>query len=132
MFVNDFDQNNKSEFIINWYSPLDETAYPFATKMDLISQLPHLRKQALKYEDFAKQTYETLFPASVRSKAIGYQTNTLNSSILWNNQGQYQLEALPFEAQISPVYAIVADDFTNDGIIDIWLGGNFYGLKPQF
>ena len=23
------------------------------------------------------------------------------------------------------------DDFDEDGKVDIWLGGNFYGLKPQ-
>jgi hypothetical protein len=35
------------------------------------------------------------------------------------------------EAQISPVFGIVADDLDADGKLDIWLGGNFYALKPQ-
>jgi len=35
------------------------------------------------------------------------------------------------EAQVSPVFAIVTDDFDGDGIMDIWLGGNFYPVKPQ-
>ena len=41
------------------------------------------------------------------------------------------MTALPLEAQFSPVFGIVADDFDGDGKADIWLGGNFYGLKPQ-
>ena len=41
------------------------------------------------------------------------------------------LTALPLEAQGSPVYVIVADDFDGGGNMDIWLGGNFYALKPQ-
>ncbi|MBK8501260.1 MAG: hypothetical protein IPL46_03105 [Saprospiraceae bacterium] len=132
MFVNDFDLNNKSEFIINWYAPLDKIAYPFATKMELTKQLPFVRKQAQKYEDFAKLTYETLFDQNLRDQSISYSTNTMTSAILWNEgNGQLSLKALPMAAQISPVFGIVADDFTDDGLPDIWLGGNFYTLKPQ-
>ena len=40
MFVNDFDNNGKSEFIINWYPPLDQRAYPFAQKHELLAQIP--------------------------------------------------------------------------------------------
>ena len=35
------------------------------------------------------------------------------------------------EAQFSPVFAIAANDFDEDGKTDLWLGGNFYALKPQ-
>lgn len=131
MFVSDFDNNGKSECIINWYPPLDSTSYPFATKPELTSQLPGLKKQILKYADYGRKTYETLFPEEVRSKASRYETNYLQSAILWNNNGSFELEALPVEAQLSPVFGIVASDLDQDGKTDIWLGGNFYALKPQ-
>ena len=57
--------------------------------------------------------------------------NYLQSAILWNNNGSFELEALAHEAQLSPVFGIVADDLDEDGKMDIWLGGNFYALKPQ-
>jgi hypothetical protein len=38
---------------------------------------------------------------------------------------------LPAEAQFSPVYAIIADDFDYDGICDILLGGNQSRAKPE-
>ena len=41
------------------------------------------------------------------------------------------MQALPNTAQLSPVFGIVADDIDGDGKMDIWLGGNFYALKPQ-
>ena len=34
-------------------------------------------------------------------------------------------------AQTSPVFGIGVMDFDDDGNKDIWLGGNFYGLKPE-
>jgi hypothetical protein len=131
MYVNDFDNNGKSEFIINWYPPLDSIAYPFSTKGELTSQLPGLRKQILKYVDYGNKTFDSLFSPELRSNALRYEINYLQSAILWNNNGRFELEALPVEAQFSPVFGIVADDLDEDGKMDIWLGGNFYALKPQ-
>jgi hypothetical protein len=131
MYVNDFDLNGKSEFIINWYAPLDSVAYPFSTKPELTSQLPGLKKQILRYLDYGNKTYDSLFSADVRSKSLRYEANYLQSAILWNNNGSFELKALPVEAQLSPVFGIIADDLDNDGKKDIWLGGNFYALKPQ-
>lgn len=131
MFVNDFDKNGKSEFIINWFPPLDAVAYPFPTKPELTSQLPFLRKQILKYQDYGRKTYDSLFTPEQRSNALRYEANNMQTSVLWNNKGSFELQALPLEAQLSPVFGIVADDFDGDGKKDIWLGGNFYALKPQ-
>ena len=131
MYVNDFDNNGKSEFIINWYPPLDSTAYPFSTKSELTSQLPGLNKQILRYADYGNKTYDSLFSPEMRSNALRYEANYLQSAILWNNNGSFELEALPVQAQMSPVFGIVADDLDEDGKMDIWLGGNFYALKPQ-
>lgn len=131
MFVNDFDDNGKSEFIINWYPPLDEQPYPFATKPELTSQLPGLRKRILKYEDYASQQYESLFTPEIRSRSIPYVARYLESAVLWNEGTTFRLEALPREAQVSPVFGVVASDLDADSYPDIWLGGNFYALKPQ-
>ncbi len=131
MFINDFDNNGRSECIINWYPPLDSTAYPFTTKAELTSQLPGLKKQILRYNDYGSKTYDSLFSPEIRSTAIRYETNYLQSAILWNDNGSFELKALPIEAQLAPIFGIVADDMNEDGKMDIWLGGNFYALKPQ-
>ena len=38
---------------------------------------------------------------------------------------------MPVETQLSPVYAIFADDFDNDRFNDVLIGGNKYLCKPQ-
>jgi hypothetical protein len=131
MFAGDFDNNGKSECIINWYPPLESRAYPFSTKPELTTQLPALKKLILRYVDYGDKTYETLFSPDIRSTAIKYEANYLQSAILWNNKGSFELQALPLEAQMSPVFGIAAGDIDGDGKMDIWLGGNFYAVKPQ-
>ena len=131
MYVNDFDDNGKSEPIITWYPPLDTIPYPFVSKLELTSQLPALRKSILKYADYATKTYDSLFPATIRERSLVYKAETLESAILWNEGKTFRLAPLPKEAQVAPVFAILADDLDQDGAIDLWLGGNFYALKPQ-
>src|SRR5690606_9380032 len=70
MYVKDFDQNNKSEFIITWYAPNDDQTYPFASKSDMTGQLPHLKKNGIKYADYAQKTYEQLFTEEQRKGAL--------------------------------------------------------------
>ena len=131
MHVADFDDNGKSECIITWYPPLNDEAYPFASKTDLQEQLPGLKKIILKYEDYAHKKYQDLFPAEKRQKAKNYRADFLQSAILWIEDKGPRLEALPVEAQLSPVFAIIAEDMDGDDIKDLLLLGNFYGLKPE-
>ncbi|MBI1227745.1 MAG: hypothetical protein GC192_21100 [Bacteroidetes bacterium] len=131
MYAKDFDANGKSDIVVNWYPPLDDKPWPFAGRLDMTAQIPSLKKRALKFEDYAKMTYETMFDAAQRKDAIEHKANWLQTSVLWNDGTGFRLEALPLEAQISPAFGIVADDFDGDDVKDIWLGGNFYGLKPE-
>jgi hypothetical protein len=100
MYANDFDNNGKSECIINWYAPLDSISYPFSTKPELTSQLPILKKQILKYEDYGNKTYESLFSPEVLGKALRYEANYLQTAVLWNNSGNFELKALPVESAV--------------------------------
>jgi enediyne biosynthesis protein E4 len=131
MYVKDFDGNGRIEQIINWYAPLDNRAYPFATKQEITQQLPALKKSVLKYDSYARKDYRELFPDKVREGAIPYKAQMLESVIVWNDYGKLTMEKLPPQAQWSPVFAICLEDLDHDGIRDIWLGGNFYSLKPQ-
>ncbi len=131
LYVKDFDRNGKTEQILEWFPPGDDKAYPFATKMDIIAQIPHLDNKIKKYADYGRTTYEELFDPEQRQGAIELKSTYLKSAILWNDDNVFRLEALPNEAQVSPIFSIVTDDLDSDGIIDLLLFGNFYGIKPE-
>ena len=53
-------------------------------------------------------------------------------SIVRNNgDGSFTVVPLPDEAQLAPVYGILATDVDRDGHVDLLLAGNFDGFKPE-
>lgn len=131
LYVNDFDDNKRADVILEWFTQEDEKPYPFASKQDLTAQMPQLKKSALKYQDFATKQVKDLFPTEKLSKSVQKTVTTFSSSVLLNQNGNLVLEALPYEAQMSPIFAFEASDFDNDKIVDFYAGGNFYRLKPE-
>jgi len=132
MLVGDFDDNNKSEFIMSWYATEDEKPGLFAAKSDLTAQIPSLKKKALKHKDYASQSLQDLFSKETLAKGKQMLVNNLSSSTLMN-QGNFNFEliALPNEAQVAPIFSSSIVDINDDGHIDIITGGNLYGLKPE-
>lgn len=131
MYLNDFDGNGSAEQVI---CLLDRNgaAHPFHLRDDLVEQMPFLKKKFLKYKDYSIATMSDIFDPEALDKAVKDTVFTLASSVLWNEgAGKFRMEALPAEAQVSPVFAILPADFTQDGRQDLLLGGNFFAAKPD-
>lgn len=128
--INDFDQNGSIEQVISQYN--GDTSYPTVLRHDLVMQLPGLKKKYLKYESFKDQKMSDIFTAAEMEKALVMEASLLESVLLINKgDGQFEVSKLPIEAQFSPVYAILVQDFDKDGNNDILLGGNLYNVKPE-
>jgi len=130
MYVNDFDLNGSVEQIICAYNR--DKSYPVAMKDDLVKQIPSLAEKFKKFDDYKDATIENMFPADVLERSIKLKAYTMQSCVMMNTgQGSFHLIPLPVEAQFSPVYAIIADDFDHDGLCEIILGGNQHRAKPE-
>ena len=53
---------------------------------------------------------------------------TLDSVILLNRGGSFEVRPLPMEAQLSPVFGIAVGDLDGDGTEDLFLAQNFFGV----
>jgi enediyne biosynthesis protein E4 len=131
LYVGDFDSNGMSEGILEWQFGEDVEPFPFASKKDLTAQLPFLKKNSLKYRDFAKMHVRDLIPKEALARSMTFVTNTLKTSVLINNGQGFDLRALTLQAQMSPVFAIEILDIDHDKKLDLVLGGNYYKLKPE-
>jgi hypothetical protein len=130
MYVADFDMNGKIEQIICSFN--GEGTFPIVRRDELIRQIPVLKKKYLKYEDYINQTIYDIFGEEAVSNAEYFEANTLASTIFYNlGNLNFSTKELSMMAQLSTTYDILAEDFNNDGNIDLLLGGNQYKIKPE-
>ncbi len=131
LWVNDFDQNGTLDKIMtHTVNGKDMTVF---LKHELEAQLPILKKQNLLHEVFSKKTIQELFPEKIVSTTLVKQFNYNNSIVAINKgNGQFEIQALPFLAQLSCINAMTVVDANNDGFKDIMYGGNDFDLVPQF
>jgi len=129
MYINDFDLNGKLDHIITVYN--GDKAYPVAMKKDITKQIPSLLKKYLKHEEYKMQTVEDVFTLEQLSGALKLAVFETATMVFWNENGHFEGQALPMDAQLAPVYGILVDDIDLDGLPEILLGGNLYRAKPQ-
>jgi hypothetical protein len=130
MYVKDFDRSGASKQIISVYN--HGTSYPLATRDELIKAIPSLKARYPRYQDYARQTVTDIFSPDELRGAIFKQVRTFATALARNNgDGSFTLIPLPREAQLAPVYGILAGDFDGDGKTDLLLAGNFDGVEPE-
>lgn len=128
MYYGDFDNNGESETIVSIakngnYYPLDG--------FDLLaSQIPDLRKRYLTYKDFAGLTIDKIFTNRQLNSAQLFEVHELSTGYLKKENGKYVFYPLPLKLQVAPIIAQIAYDFDHDGIDELLLGGNYFGVQP--
>ncbi|MEM1325392.1 MAG: VCBS repeat-containing protein [Bacteroidota bacterium] len=130
LYINDFDQNGSVEQILT--QTCDGKDYPWTLRNDLITQLPHLKKKYLKFENYQSQAITDIFTAAELQNTLILNINTLDHTLFLNRgDGTFEAQSLPLAAQLSPIYALELADFNGDDQTDLLLGGNFYRSKPE-
>ncbi|NOT73311.1 MAG: CRTAC1 family protein [Cyclobacteriaceae bacterium] len=130
MYLGDFDSNGGSDHILVYYN--GDKSYPFASRDQLVKQIPMLKKKFLKYTDYRNVILESIITPQQKGNSAEMHVDVFASSYIENRNGKLIRSDLPGEAQSSPVYAIDAGDFNNDGRLDIILGGNLIATQPDF
>jgi hypothetical protein len=130
MFVYDFDKNDSTDQVLTHFTSGKE--YPFHTRDEMTKQMPYLKKRYLSYHKFAEATVHDIFDAALLDKA-GLFRAVMFQSVYIENQGngKFRVLPLPMAAQFSTVETLLADDFNQDGHLDVLLAGNFYPVNIQ-
>jgi hypothetical protein len=130
LYYNDFDDNGKKEQVLTYYLAGNEI--PFANKDELQKQLPFIKKKFLYAEDFAKASLKNIFSENKINSSEVLTANYFSNAILINNgHGNFSVQALPWQAQLTQYRTAAITDANNDKLPDILLGGNYYDNNIQ-
>lgn len=131
LWLNDYDANGNVEKILT--HTIDQRDVTVFLKHDIEDQLPTLKKQNLRHQDFARKSIQDLFsPEMIQSSKVKL-FNYCSSIIAWNDgNNHFTIQTLPAQIQFSSANAILCTDINNDGKKDIIIAGNEFGFPPQF
>ena len=131
LWINDFNQNGSLDKILTY--TIDGRDVPVFLKSDMQDEIPSIKKQNLKHQDYAKKSIQELFPEDVIKKSTVKTFNYPSSIVALNEgNGNFKIEKLPVMTQLSSVNSIRAFDVNGDGKNDLVTGGNLFTFLPQF
>lgn len=128
LYHHDFDGNGQTDPLIFHY--MGGKLVPFASRDDLIKQIPVLKRKHDSYVSYSKlKSPKDLFDENQLDQASKYQVTELRSGVLKNlGNGNFEFEPFPIEAQFAPI-----KDFksfrSKDGGQYLLGVGNFYGFR---
>jgi hypothetical protein len=128
MYVEDIDKNGSIDQVLS--IARNGNYYPFLNKENLESRLPYLRKEFLTYSTMAGKSTEEVFKDKLQRGKL-FMASCFSSCVLLNmGNGKFSVQSLPDRLQWSSVFSFYVDDFNDDGRMDLFAGGNFYGVNP--
>lgn len=128
MYYGDLDENGATETIVATYK--NGAYYPLDGLNELAGQLVSLRKKFTSYTAFAGKSVDEIFdPKQLKATKI-LNVNTLESGYLENINGSFSFTPFNFALQSAPLLDLLVFDFDDDGLQEVLIGGNYFGVKP--
>lgn len=134
IYAGDFDKNGNYDAIPALFLPASASdhslkEFPAHGRDDLAKQLIETKTKFTNYTSYAKATMQQYLRKDQMKMALKLSANNLHSVYIENKgDGKFILKPLPDEAQISCLFAMVAEDFDGDGNLDVLVNGNDFGV----
>jgi hypothetical protein len=130
LLAKDFDNNNRVDPIMGQY--INNQLVPVHPRENLNLQINTFRKRFTNFKDYSGVLFSDLFSENDRKGATQKEVYELRSCIALNDgKGNFRLTSLPWQAQQSPVFSIIPEDYNQDGNTDLLIGGNFYANEAH-
>jgi hypothetical protein len=121
----DFDDNGSLDPIMTY--DVDGRRKPVRNRMTMIQHMPTMQRRFPLHTQYAAATVDDMIPEDFPESVQRLRATTLSTGVFWNGGGRFTFQPLPVDAQIAPVYGIMADDIDGDGKSDLLMAGNNKG-----
>jgi hypothetical protein len=110
----------------------DGVLVPGRPRNDVLGALPFLEAGFGDWEAWGEATLEEVFDPALLEAATRLEATTADTSLLRNDgAGRFAFEALPVEAQVSPVFGATFLELDGDGLPDLVLAQNSYAPQSE-
>lgn len=128
VYANDYDKNGSIDPVMTYYQ--QGTKHIVHARDELISQIPAMKLRFRRYKEYSEATFEESFLKSELEQAYVVCSNLFETSYMENiGDGNFSIKPLPLEAQFAPGFGMVAEDFNQDGNLDVVMVGNLYAAE---
>ena len=133
VYAKDFDGNGWYDPFIScfWLDSLGQRKeYFYHTRDDMMKQMVSLRRKFYSYGAMGEATVSDVFTKEQMEGAQVLAANWMSSSYIENlGNGHFSITALPWQAQLAPIHSMLPMDVDGDGLTDLLLTGNDYGME---
>ncbi|MBL9139898.1 MAG: VCBS repeat-containing protein [Verrucomicrobiales bacterium] len=129
LYHGDFNDDGVYDVIQAWHDGAADQYRPVQPLTTLAAALPYLRERFRTHADFGQADLPALLREGL-ARAKTLETSWLETAVLLNRGSNFVATALPFEAQLAPVFGIAIGDANGDGHEDAFLAQNFFACRP--
>lgn len=133
IYAKDFDENGLYDPFITCYWPDSlgtRKEYIYHTRDDVLKQLIKIKAKFPTYGTFGEATLQDIFSPDDLKGAQILQANWMQTSFIKNlGTGKFSIHPLPVQAQLAPIYGMLAMDVDQDNWTDLIMVGNDFGME---
>ena len=129
VYANDFDNNGTNDVVLAKFYKDDYV--PVRGRECTSQQMPYVAEKFEDYHSFASSKLFEILPEDKVDDAVIYEIKSFESIVLINEGHQFVRKPLPNAVQISPIKSSLVIDVNKDGIMDIMVAGNHYGVEVE-
>ncbi|MDA0345070.1 MAG: VCBS repeat-containing protein [Proteobacteria bacterium] len=129
VYANDFDDNGTNDVVLAKFYKDDYV--PVRGRECTSQQMPYVAEKFGDYHSFASSKLLDILPEDKIEQSVKYEIKGFESIILMNENNKLIKQKLPNAAQVSPIKSSIIKDVNNDGISDIIIVGNHYGVEVE-
>ena len=129
VYANDFDNNGTNDVVLAKFYKDDYV--PVRGRECTSQQMPYVAEKFEDYHSFASSKLFEILPEDKVDDAVIYEIKSFESIVLINEGHHFIRKPLPNAVQISPIKSSLVIDVNKDGIMDIMVAGNHYGVEVE-